>query len=126
MTKNIVKNPLESQHKLSKISKMKTYYVYIMTNQSGTLYIGVTNNLARRLYEHTKKLNKGFTHKYNINKLIYFESTHEIQGAIQREKQLKGLKRNKKLALIRTLNPHFEDLGKKLFNHHLKQTSPPL
>ncbi len=90
---------------------MKEYFVYIMTNRSGTLYIGVTNNLQRRIYEHKRKLVLGFTSKYNINRLIYFEATSDILEAISREKQLKGWARKKKLDLIRTTNPTFADLS---------------
>lgn len=90
---------------------MKEYFVYIMTNRSGTLYIGVTNNLQRRIYEHKRKLVLDFTSKYNINRLIYFESTSDILEAISREKQLKGWTRKKKLDLIRTTNPTFAELS---------------
>jgi len=69
---------------------MRQYYVYIMTNRSGTLYTGVTNNLMRRVYEHKNKLIDGFTKRYNITKLVYYESTSEITTAIAREKQIKG------------------------------------
>lgn len=68
---------------------MKNYYVYIMTNRSGTLYIGVTNDLTRRVYEHKNKLISGFTTKYNINRLVYFESTSNIESAIAYEKNLR-------------------------------------
>ena len=90
---------------------MKEYFVYIMTNRSGTLYIGVTNNLQRRIYEHKRKLVLDFTSKYNINRLIYFESTSDILEAISREKQLKGWTRKKKLDLIRITNPTFAELS---------------
>lgn len=90
---------------------MKEYFVYIMTNRSGTLYIGVTNNLQRRIYEHKRKLVLDFTSKYNINRLIYFESTSDILEAISREKQLKGWTRKKKLDLIRTTSPTFAELS---------------
>ncbi len=90
---------------------MKQYYVYIATNvQNNVLYIGVTNNLVRRIYEHKNKLVSGFTQKYNITKLVYFEVFEDINEAIKREKQLKGGSREKKLRLIETSNPHLEDL----------------
>jgi putative endonuclease len=88
----------------------KTYYVYILTNASGTLYIGVTNSLVKRVWEHKNKVVKGFTEKYNISKLIYYETTTDIEQAIIREKQLKNWNRKKKLDLIRKMNPSFEEL----------------
>jgi len=80
---------------------MKEYFVYILANKSGMLYTGITNNLEQRLYQHKNKLNKGFTQKYNINRLVYFETTDDITAAISREKQIKGFLRNKKLELIK-------------------------
>ncbi len=82
-----------------------------MTNKSGTLYTGVTNNLERRIYEHKQHLVKGFTHKYRINKLVYFEETNDIHAAISREKQIKGWLRKKKIALIESINPGWKDLS---------------
>jgi len=91
------------------------YYVYIMTNWSNkVLYIGVTNNLERRCYEHKHKIIKGFTDKYNINKLVYFEMTNDIKEAITREKQLKGWLRKKKIELIEKINPEWKDLSEGL------------
>jgi putative endonuclease len=87
------------------------YFVYIMTNKSGTLYTGVTNNLERRIYEHQHHLVKGFTKKYNIEKLVYFEETNDIHAAISREKQIKGWLRKKKIALIESMNPGWKDLS---------------
>ena len=89
---------------------MKEYYVYIATNHNKTLYIGVTNNLERRMYEHKHKLTPGFTSKYNIDKLVYFEQTPDINTAITREKYLKGKKRDYKLDLIEKSNPTWSDL----------------
>jgi putative endonuclease len=82
-----------------------------MTNKSGTLYTGVTNNLERRIYEHKHHLVKGFTNKYNIDKLVYFEETTDINAAISREKRIKGWLRKKKIALIESLNPGWKDLS---------------
>jgi len=79
---------------------MKNYYVYILSNEARTLYIGVTNNLERRLYEHKNKLINGFAKKYNLTKLVYYETTTHVRDAIAREKQLKGWLRIKKIALI--------------------------
>jgi putative endonuclease len=90
---------------------MKHYYVYIMTNKSRTLYTGVTNNLERRVYEHKNKLVTGFTSKYNITQLVYYEETNDVQEALLREKQIKGWLRSKKIALIESINPQWEDLS---------------
>jgi putative endonuclease len=93
----------------------KEYYVYIMTNKSRTLYTGVTNNLMRRVYEHKNKLVPGFASKYNIKKLVYFESTSDINQAILKEKQIKGWLRVKKIALIESANPRWKDLSEEWF-----------
>ncbi len=90
---------------------MKHYYVYIMTNCSKTLYIGVTNNLQRRVYEHQHHLVAGFTSKYHMTRLVYFEATSDVNAAIEREKQLKGWLRSKKVALIESINPDWRDLS---------------
>jgi putative endonuclease len=91
---------------------MKTYYVYIMTNKyDKVLYIGVTNSLVRRASEHKNKRNpKSFTARYNLNKLVYFETYEDINQAIAREKELKGWLRKKKIELINTKYPEFKDL----------------
>lgn len=91
---------------------MKTQYsVYIATNKRNTvLYTGVINNLERRIYEHKHKLIKGFTSKYNIDKLIYFETFNNPEEAIAAEKKIKGWTREKKIALIKKMNPEFDDL----------------
>ncbi len=92
---------------------MNTYYVYILaTKFNKLLYIWVTNNLSRRLYEHQNKLVDWFTKKYNIDKLIYYEECSDIKDAIEREKQLKWQTRNKKDVLILERNPLMEDLSK--------------
>ena len=90
---------------------MRHFYVYILSNTSRTLYIGVTNNLERRIYEHKNKLVDGFTKKYNLKKLVYFEMGTDIRSAIHREKQLKGWLRSKKIALIEENNPEWDDLS---------------
>src|SRR6266849_3907748 len=90
---------------------MKQYYVYIMTNKSRTLYTGVTNDLKRRVYEHKQKLVPGFTNKYHITRLVYFEETSDVRSAIEREKQFKGWLRAKKIALIESVNPKWADLS---------------
>ncbi len=88
---------------------MKHYWVYILTNKSNTLYIGITSNLEKRLFEHKNKLVKGFTEKYNIDKLIYFEEYSSPLEAIQREKELKGWTRKRKMELIKEKNLSFEE-----------------
>jgi putative endonuclease len=91
--------------------RIHLYYVYILTNASHkVLYTGVTNDLERRCYEHKHKLMKGFTQKYNVNKLIYFEIFEDIELAISREKQIKGYSRTKKVALIDKLNKNWDEL----------------
>jgi len=98
---------------------MGSYYVYIMTNRSGTLYAGVTNDLQRRVYEHKQKLLDGFTKKYNIDMLAYYGETDDVEAAICREKQIKAWRRSKKVALIESMNPQWRDLSEGWF------TSPP-
>ena len=87
------------------------YYVYILTNISQTLYVGVTNNLERRIYEHKNKLIAGFTRKYNLTILVYFDATSDVHSALAREKQIKGWTRDKKVALIEAQNPEWQDLS---------------
>ena len=88
------------------------YYVYILTNWNHkVMYIGVTNNLERRLYEHKNMLADGFTKKYKVHQLVYFEQTNDIRSALEREKELKGWKRSKKNLLVETINPNWEDLS---------------
>jgi len=82
-----------------------------MTNKSGTLYTGVTNNLIRRVYEHKNHLVDGFTDKYNITRLVYYEATNDVRSAIEREKQIKGWLRKKKIDLIESMNPEWKDLS---------------
>ena len=89
------------------------YYVYILTNEGNkTLYVGVTNNLQKRLYEHKTEMVEGFTKRYHIHKLVYYEMTKDITAAIEREKQLKGWIRYKKVRLIESFNPMWNDLSK--------------
>ena len=89
------------------------YFVYIMTNVSRTLYTGVTNNLVRRVYEHKNKIIPGFTSRYNITELVYFEETSDVQAALTREKEIKGWRRAKKSQLIASVNPKWLDLSSK-------------
>lgn len=91
---------------------MKQYFVYILASErNGTLYIGVTNNLIRRIYEHKEGIIEGFTKKYSIKQLVYFEETNEIHSALEREKKLKTWKRKWKLELIEKHNPEWTDLS---------------
>ena len=90
---------------------MKTYYVYTMTNRSGTLYTGVTSNLEQRVYEHRLGIGSKFTSRYKIDRLVHFESFSDIRDAIAREKQIKGWLRAKKTALIESANPDWRDLS---------------
>ena len=91
--------------------RQKYFSVYIMTNYTNTvLYVGITNNLVRRVYEHKEGFNDGFTHKYNVNKLVYFEVFENSEAAIKREKSIKNLVRRKKIALIEKENPDWKDL----------------
>ena len=101
---------------------MNNYYVYIVSNKkNGTLYIGVTNNLMRRIYEHKNGIIEGFTKKYNLNKLIYFEQTNDINSAILREKRLKKWNRTWKIQLIETLNPEWKDLSESFIQNDSAQ-----
>ena len=89
------------------------YYVYILTNWNNkVLYTGVTNNLERRLYEHQNELADGFTKRYHVHKLVYYDTTTDVTAAIAREKQIKGWTRQKKNALVETINPEWRDLSK--------------
>ena len=89
--------------------KQKYYYVYILSNKyNNVLYVGITNDLIRRVYEHKNKLIEGFTEKYNVDKLVYYELFNDPINAITREKQLKGYSRKKKVELINSFNPEWE------------------
>ena len=93
----------------------KQYYIYIMTNKNNTvLYTGVTNDLKRRIYEHKEKLVRGFSYKYNIDKVVYYEITENIEAAIEREKRIKGGSRQKKINLINSINPEWKDIYNEL------------
>jgi len=89
----------------------KQGFIYILGNERPTLYIGVTSDLQKRLWEHKNKFVDGFTKKYNLNKLLYYEVLDDIEQAIIREKQLKNLLRKEKIELISTINPLFDDLS---------------
>ena len=89
----------------------RRYYVYILGGYSGTLYIGMTGNLCRRIWQHKEHATEGFTAKHNVTRLLYFETYHEVLNAIAREKQLEEWARAKKIALIEKDNPRWEDLS---------------
>jgi putative endonuclease len=92
----------------------RQYYVYILAGISKVLYVGVTNDLMRRVWEHKEKLVPGFTSKYNVDMLVYYEATEDVQSAISREKQVKAYRREKKVALIEGMNPGWKDLYREL------------
>jgi len=95
--------------------KQRYYYVYILSNKyNNVIYVGITNDLIRRVYEHKNKLVEGFTEKYNVDKLVYYELFNDPINAITREKQLKGYSRKKKVELINSFNPEWEDLYENL------------
>jgi putative endonuclease len=94
--------------------KNKQYYVYILTNKSNkVIYIGVTNDLGRRMFEHKNKLVEGFTKRYNLMKLVYYEATDDVESAIAREKQLKNWHRDWKIGLVNQSNPDWQDLSER-------------
>jgi putative endonuclease len=90
---------------------MKEYFVYIMANEARTIYVGVTNSLERRVYQHKNKLVEGFTSMYGLHKLVYYAATNAVREAIAWEKRIKGWTRAKKVALIEETNPHWDDLS---------------
>ena len=94
---------------------MRDYSVYIMTNRLGTLYTGVTNDLERQVQEHREKLVEGFTKRYSITRLVYYEAMSDVRDAIAREKQIKSWRRSKKIALIRGVNPRWRDLAERWY-----------
>ena len=90
----------------------RRYYVYLLTNWNNrVIYVGVTNDLTRRIYEHKNKLVEGFTKKYNVDKLVYFEETNDVNSALAREKEIKKWRREKKNNLVSAMNPHWNDLS---------------
>lgn len=100
MTKTFIRN-----------RRVKQYYVYIMSNHAHTIYVGITSSLEQRVYQHKVKQFPGFTARYGLNSLVYFETTSDVISAIEREKQLKGWLRKKKTALIESVNPAWKDLS---------------
>ena len=94
---------------------MKKYYIYIMTSMSGSLYTGITSDLEKRVYQHKHKLADGFTKRYNVDRLAYYEETTDIEVALEREKEIKGWRRSKKISLIESHNPTWMDLAEDWF-----------
>ena len=103
------------------LSFEKHYYVYILASISGTLYLGITNNLERRMVEHKEGLISGFTKQYGVHRLVYFEVYSDVRNAVAREKQLKGWRREKKISLIEKDNPHWKDLSREWFESPVVQ-----
>ncbi len=89
----------------------RTYFTYIVASKSRTLYVGVTGDLRKRIFQHKQKTHSGFTARYNCNRLIWFEPSSDVSAAIQREKELKGWTRAKKIVLVEAANPTWEDLS---------------
>jgi putative endonuclease len=89
----------------------RTFHVYLTASKSGVLYLGVTGNLAQRVFQHKEQFVAGFTRKYNVTKLVWFEPHGSARSAISREKEIKGWRRAKKVALIESMNPHWDDLS---------------
>ena len=94
---------------------MNAYYVYIMTNPSRTLYTGITNDLVRRMDQHKRKVLEGFTQRYDLTRLVYYEETPDVHVAIAREKQIKGWLRARKIALVESMNPDWQDLSREWY-----------
>ncbi len=108
----LISEPLLRTTKVDgRVHWMMKYYVYIMSNQSRTIYVGVTNHLERRVYEHKQKLIEGFASQYNVTRLVWFAETEDVRDAIAREKGIKGWLRARKKALIEEMNPGWEDLS---------------
>ncbi len=105
--------------------RTKRYYVYILASLSGTLYIGITDNLERRMVEHKESLIPGFTKQHSVNRLVYFEVYNDVRNAIRREKQLKVWRREKKIALICSTNPSRKDLAKDWYEGRGPSTRAP-
>ncbi len=105
---------------------MRQYYIYIMANLARTLYTGVTNDLERRVFEHRKKRIPGFTQRYDLTRLVYYEATNDVRAAIAREKQIKGWLRAKKITLIESMNPEWEDLAADWYGEEASETDSSL
>jgi putative endonuclease len=104
----------------------RTYFTYIMASRSHTLYIGVTGDLRRRVFQHKMRKKAGFTARYNCDRLVWFQSFGEVSNAISREKELKGWLRAKKIALIEQTNPAWQDLARDWYGIDLNEYRRPL
>jgi len=104
--------------RVNSMRRERTYFVYIMTNRSKTLYTGITDNLVRRVREHKLGIGSGFTAKYKLDRLVYFERLEDVHNAIEREKEIKGWLRIKKIALIVSVNPAWRDLSLEWYERH--------
>jgi putative endonuclease len=93
---------------------VRSYYVYILSSETGTLYTGVTNDLIRRMIEHRERKIEGFTKRYKVHRLIYYAETTDVYAAIEEEKRIKGMSRKRKIQLVRSANPTFRDLWEDL------------
>ena len=100
------------------------FFVYILANRNGVLYVGSTSDLRRRIAEHRLGLRKGFTHRYSVDRLVYFEATESSRALVARERQLKGWRRGRKVELIQGLNPEWCDLAASEFGDAGKQADP--
>ena len=105
------------------MSKLHSYWVYMMASRSGVLYVGMTNDLERRVLEHKQKLVEGFTKKYNCTKLVWCEEFREVRDAIECETRMKDWRREKKVALIQKTNPGWKDLSGDWFEHSSAETT---
>ena len=106
--------------------EQKTYFVYIMTNRSKTLYVGITNSLIRRVHEHKFGIGSDFTSRYKLDRLVYFERFEDVHRAIGREKEIKGWLRRKKIALVVSVNPAWRDLSSNWYERHAFQPDAPM
>lgn len=104
-----------------------SYFVYMLASRSRTLYTGITNNLGRRVWEHKQGMVPGFTKKYKANRLVYFETYADVRRAIDREKEIKAWRREKKIALVNSINPTWHDLAAEWFGpiNRIKQVPRP-
>ncbi len=102
----------------------RSYFVYILASLSGTLYIGVTNDLQRRAFQHKQHEIEGFTKEYDVDRLVYWETFYDVRNAIDREKQLKRWRREKKIALIQSMNPQWKDLSREWCESRGPSTRP--